>query len=807
MSERREKPPEDASELDTVLSGTGDGPGAGVAAAESSVAPEAPALVAGRYQVLALAGRGAMGSVYRARDTELDEVVALKFLRAELVDAPGMLERFRREVRLARRVAHRNVARVFDIGEHGGDKFLTMAFIEGEPLGAVLARTGALSPARALAYARPICEGLEAAHASGVVHRDLKPDNVMVARDGTLVITDFGIARAAAEGGAAAVATMGGVVGTPAYMAPEQVAAAEVDSRADLYALGVMLFEMLTGSLPWRGTSPIMVAAARLGTDPPDVRSVSPEIDAGVAEVVKRCMAREPGGRYASAAEVASALEVAVGVMGTSLSASLPASTPTPSPAPGRTTQASLATALGEKTIAVLPFRNTGAADDAYLAEGLTEDLIDTLSMTRGLRVRPRSATRSFTGEVDHREVGAQLDVQVIVDGSVRRRGDGLRVTARVLSVAEGFQLWAQRFDRPAADALVVSDEVAAAVAEALIVRPAVQHRDAVTDPEAVDLYLRGRAALRGLDPDSTDRALVLLEQAHARAPDDVTILAACARASARVLFHRSDAALAARALDLARRASAVAPDSGEVELALAQVHFALGNFVDAATHVVRARRQAPLLPEAHAQLGRLLIEVGPLDRAMVTLERAIALDPELQAARVDRARGAAFRGDFEPARRLAAEHGTPAISTQASLVARFALWDGDLASWEPYIPPITGADLLSRGALITAVLGVLRERTIPPQFDERLQAILATTASPRFRTLLHQVAAELNAYCGNTVRALEAVAAAIQAGLIDLMWLDHCPALSALRSTARFAELRAALDERTAPIRAALER
>ena len=800
--------PGDAGELDTVLSGgteVGD---------DGSVGPEAPALVAGRYQVLALAGRGAMGSVYRARDTELDEVVALKFLRAELVDAPGMLDRFRREVRLARRVAHRNVARVFDIGEHGSNKFLTMAFIEGEPLRALLGR-GPLSAVRVLTYARSICDGLDAAHAAGVVHRDLKPDNVMVARDGTPVITDFGIARAAADGGGgAAAATMGGVVGTPAYMAPEQVAAsAEVDRRADVYALGVMLFEMLTGQLPWQGASPIMVAAARLNEAPPDVRSVRRDIHPALAEVVMRCMARSPDGRYDSAAEVAAALAAAVVASAADAPLMAPVLPPpviaTPAPAasmsmPGRMT---MATSMGERTIAVLPFRNAGDADDAYLAEGLTEDLIDTLSVTQGLRVRPRSATSRFTGDVDHRAVGGELDVQVIVEGSVRRRGDGLRITARVLSVAEGFQLWAQRFDRPSADALVVSDEVAAAVAEALTVAHAVRQREAPTDPVAIDLYLRGRAALRALDHGSTERALELLGQAHDRAPDEPTILAACARASARALFYRSEPALAARALDFARRAFAVAPDNGEVELALAQVQFALGDFVDAAHHAVRARHNAPLLSEVHATIGRMHIEVGPLARAEVSLERALALDSQLQAARVDLARARAFRGDYEPARSLAAEGGPVETATQASFVARFALWEGDLAPWRHVLPPMSGADPLSRGALVDAVLAVLNTRQVPPQVDDALRTVLSNTTSIRFRPLLRQIGAELHGFCGDVDAALEGVAGALQEGLIDLSWLDHCPAIACIRATPRFAELRATLVERTAPIRAALDR
>jgi serine/threonine-protein kinase len=198
-------------------------------AAETEVAPLAPsmtppdhgpALVAGRYEIQGLLGSGAMGTVYRARDRELDETVALKVLRKDLAAAQGMLERFRREVKLARRVTHRNVARTFDIGEHAGERFLTMEFIEGEMLGARVARLGRLDVGAACAIAADVCAGLSAAHAAGVLHRDLKPENVIVAKDGRSVITDFGIARALAE--VEAARTGGGLVGTPAYMSPSK---------------------------------------------------------------------------------------------------------------------------------------------------------------------------------------------------------------------------------------------------------------------------------------------------------------------------------------------------------------------------------------------------------------------------------------------------------------------------------------------------------------------------------------------------------------------------------------------------------
>ena len=261
----------------------------------------------GRYRLHALLGTGGMGSVYRALDTELDELVALKVLRPELTSSPEMVERFRREVKLARRVTHPNVARTFDIGEHHGERFLTMELIEGESLSALLTREGAVSVEHALEVACAIADGLTAAHSAGVVHRDLKPDNVLLDRSGRIVLTDFGIARAYLE--PARTLTRGGVtVGTPDYMAPEQLElTSPIDARADLYALGVILYEMLVGDRPWTGDSAFSIAAARLLGPPPDPRLRS-RIPDDLAEVVLRCMARRPRDRFDRADEVAVAL-------------------------------------------------------------------------------------------------------------------------------------------------------------------------------------------------------------------------------------------------------------------------------------------------------------------------------------------------------------------------------------------------------------------------------------------------------------------------------------------------------------------
>ncbi len=528
--------------------GAGDHPSGVPASAERH-------LVASRYEILALLGAGAMGTVYRARDLELDEIVALKILRRELVDAPESLELFRREVKLSRRVTHHNVARVFDIGEHDGDKHLTMELIEGESLGAALAREGAFPVPRAVAVALAVAEGLGAAHEAGVVHRDLKPDNVLLARDGRVVITDFGVARAA-SGAASAASTLGGVVGTPAYMAPEQIEARpDVDARADIYAFGAVLYELCTGAKVWPGASPFV--PARLVGPAPDPHAVAPHLPPALCALIGRCLARRREERPAAVAEVAAAL--AALVPASALAATAPRRRP---PAPEAESAPAVAAepALpgdSDKTIAVLPFRNAGAEGDAYLAEELTDDLIDALSMTPGLRVRARSTMRRGRGDdEDARDIGREIGVEAVVEGSVRRSPGGVRMTARVLGVADGFQLWAKRWDRSAEELLAINDEAAQAVALALGVSAREAVRAPPADAASLDTYLRARHEYRKFWPEPLRKSAALFEELLARTPRDPAALSGLAVALSRLAFFEGDGLERAPA----RRPSAPSP-------------------------------------------------------------------------------------------------------------------------------------------------------------------------------------------------------------------------------------------------------
>jgi serine/threonine protein kinase/tetratricopeptide (TPR) repeat protein len=749
-------------------------------------------VLGGRYEILGLVGVGGMGSVYRARDRELEEVVALKVLRRELVDKPGMLDRFRREVKLARRVTHRNVARVFDIGEHQGEKFLTMELVDGESLAALMSREGRLPVARAVEIALAICAGLSSAHGAGVVHRDLKPDNVLLARDGRVVITDFGIARAFADA-AGAVNTMGMLLGTPAYMAPEQVEGhQDIDGRADIYALGALLYELFTGERAWPGDSPFGVAAARLLAPPPDPRARRPDLPTSCGLIVLRCMARKRDDRFASVDHVS--LE-----LGT-LTLPVISSRPPPSPAPLQA--ASPAPSATDKTVAVLPFRNAGPPEDDYLAEELTDDLIDGLSMTARLKVRARGAVLRYRdAEMDPRDIGRELAVQVVVEGSVRRARGNVRVSARLISVADGFQLWAKRFDRPEQEVLSINDDAARAIAEALTLDREEQKRDAPSNPLAIDLYLRARHEYRKFWIDHQKKALELLDQAVALAPDDPMILAGKAMVMSRISFFHGKGLSEVRAV--AERAVSVAPNLGEARLALGSAMLQAADFEGAIRELRHAVARGPGLAEAHSALGRLLAEVGPIDEAIHSLETALAIDRDAPMAHDALVRCCALKRDFarvdEEMNKILEIQGR---SAYVVIAARMMLWRRDRDRASAILEEFEAEQ--KQIGFPSILLELVSHAQLP--FDAAAIRSIAKNAEggARRKAFFLQLEAEIFAFLGQLEPVWEALGHAAESELIDVCWIDNCPLFDELRHDPRFAPIRASVKRRADAIQAA---
>jgi serine/threonine-protein kinase len=728
--------------------------------------PPPARVVAGRYEILGLIGSGGMGTVYRARDQELDEIVALKMLRKRLASDADALERFRREVKLARRVTHRNVARTFDIGEHAGGKFLTMELVDGEMLRSRLARTGSLPVAEAVRIASEVCTGLAAAHAAGVLHRDLKPENVIVARDDRVVITDFGIARALSAGEASASAHE--IVGTPAYMAPEQLESAQLDERTDVYALGVMLFELLTGVVPWANESPIRAALARMREPAPDVRTERPSISAALAHIVATCMATKREDRHRSAEEVGRALAEL---------AAIPQSAPSLVPARPAARPAARA------TVAILPLVNTGDPAVGYLAESVTDDVVDVLGGLQELLVVHAPAT-----SLDPRAAGRALGVHAVVAGTFRHDADRIQVSLALTTVEDGFEIWSQTFARPIADIASLGDEIARGIAGALSTRVSSFPRALPTDRVAYDLFLRGRSVfLRGWY-DASGEAIRLFAEAHARCPDNATIVAAHARALARA-YGVDASGDASQAQQIAERAVSLDPSRAEARVALALMHLYRGDGVGAATELARAVASAPGDPDVLELLGRLRAEVGPLDAAAGHLAVVLAREPAFTEARLTLARVHALRGAWSDVDALLG----PAPADVAARVphvltrARLLGWTGDRARIGEELAGLADVELRVRERRIAELLlGVAARRALTDEDRAALAELFPTGAAiaQRRAAFNAQIRTEVLLAGADHERAIEAIGDADANGLLDEMWLLHCPLLDPVRGS-----------------------
>jgi serine/threonine protein kinase/Tfp pilus assembly protein PilF len=398
-----------------------------------------------------------MGEVYRARDTRLGRQVAVKVLPADKMSA-DRLQRFLREAQAASQINHPNIVAIYDIAESSGVHFIIMEYVAGQTLADALPAKG-WDASVVLDYARQIAAALAKAHAGGTVHRDLKPANIMVTAEGVLKVLDFGLAKLQEPSNASAMAdndgvtaldkTMPGMImGTAAYMSPEQAAGREVDARSDIFSLGLVLYEMLSGQRAFREDSAISTMAAILHKEPRPLKEAAPQTPPNLERVVTRCLRKQPEQRFQSAVDLQFALE---DLQGKSAVDATPSVDITPS-------------------IAVLPFANLSSdKDNEYFSDGLAEEIINAVSQVPGLRVTARSSAFSFRGkDVEMAEIGRKLGVEHLLEGSVRKAGNRIRVTVQLVKAADSFQVWSERYDREMTDVFAVQDEIAQAIVEKL---------------------------------------------------------------------------------------------------------------------------------------------------------------------------------------------------------------------------------------------------------------------------------------------------------------------------------------------------
>jgi serine/threonine-protein kinase len=705
--------------------------------------------------------------------------------------------------------------------------------------------------ARAVRMAMQIACGLAAAHEVEVVHRDLKPANVLLHGAGSdqerVVITDFGIARAPRE--VALTHVQGAFVGTPAYMSPEQVMGEVVDAKSDVYSLGLVLYEMLTGQLPFLrdNTSVIAVAMARCRQAPEDPRALAAIPDA-LAEIVLYCLQLNPADRPSGTAEVALRLErwlsTSSGVHGGDLASlhlgatvvadrdSSPVFATAPSGAgrgpsfrPGPLPQASsssasmrasgapLHSAAGPDTrgvssdprvssspfapiptlqlaLAVLPFRYRGPDSEGYFADALWEELIDVLSATGGLRVLSSGATARFRDVRDPRAVGSELGVDAVIDATVQRGGGGLRITVRLIDVASGVQTWSERYETTVEDALAVQDTMSRRIAEALRLEIVTARPGDDTPAEAVELYLNARRQLRAREFSDWETPIQMLEAALALAPTFRVAMGAHAVACVRAWWAsapRRDWGEVAK--NSVARARSEAPEMAESHLAAGMLAVNLGDLSTAAVELAQALDIAPTFADAHAYLGQIQCEAGRVDEGLKRLQLTLEIDPEHWSPHMTMARVSALRGDRAKAEQHLAElaklRGDRGIAYFSTRV-RLAAWWRDYPLLRELVEHDAGSSEPARAGLIAVGRYVLGGEDATPAMRDMMKL----WKNPRMISLVLQLSAEGYGLRGETELALECVREASAAALVDVEWLKRCPALEELRKHPGFQQV-----------------
>ena len=711
--------------------------------------PAASMCLATRYLFLGLVGTGGMGSVYRARDLWLDETVAVKTLATTSLTALG------REVKLARRITHPNVVRVFDLGTDGDVCFITMEYVDG---GSLRSLDGArLGAGEVVEIGRQICAGLTAAHSAGIVHRDLKPANVLLSSSGEVKLTDFGIATALAED------VINGHAGTPAFMSPEQLEGGVVDARTDVYGLGLVLYELLAGADARR--SPRASAV--------DIREQLSGVPGELAAVVQRCLSARRDDRFSSAAAVAAALA---------------------SSTPSR--QAASAVASRTRVARKLVVRSSPVAPEhADLTEGIVETMADVLRHAEGIEVVSSDAP---SGSID-----ADLHLRVEPLDATR-----VALDARLVGRRDALVLWHRTSESSFGDVLVWARDTASATARMLDARLRGLAREPLTDPKALDLFLRARHEYGKRWPGAFTRAIELLEQARKTSPADPLIIASLAVANAMALTITNDVEALDRTEALASRARALAPERAEGYLAIGCVAMQRGEEESAVRHLATCLELAPSLAEAHAQLGALLAESGPLDRAKRHLSTAVQLDRSLLTFRWAEGRVAYMTRDADW-RQWFTPHPTEGERQNFYWLQRLrvALYAAD-ARLRPEELAAFEASTFDLKEPLRMFVALSRGEKVPVEHLAIADAFARCDVRLRRRRALGaMMKAELCAAAGLWDEAAEAYVRLANEGARDAIWAQHCPlALEIkLRAAPGVAGAYATILERAASLREVL--
>jgi tetratricopeptide (TPR) repeat protein/predicted Ser/Thr protein kinase len=614
-----------------------------------------------RYRMDGLLGEGGMGKVYKAYDQELNRPVALKLVRPEYAADPQAMARLKQELLLASRISHKHILRIHDLGDVAGVKFISMAYVDGADLYELIQREGRLPIDRSLEIARQLCAALDAAHSEEVVHRDLKPRNILVDRSGHVYVSDFGLAKSL-EAGATMMTRTGQIMGTPAYMSPEQVEARPADHRSDIYSLGMIFYEMVTGDLPFTAESTLQLMYAQVNEKPKDPKQLNPEVPDYLVRIILRCLEKDPARRYQHVSEILCDLEAArvsaprpparsltiqiprptrktwlrgavVAVVLAALGASVPfvkdRVVRRSAPASGT------AAAAGEvRYLAVLPFRVQGAGELHYEAEGVVEALSAKLIPLRSVHLASPAAVERALKRGSVEKTARSLGVTLVIQGVVEGSGDRIKILVSLDDMRAGKRVWQEEFSGLRQDLLTIQDQIYGRLVSALdlklgneeLARGATRPTENI---EAYQVYLRGRNALRGQrDVKNLTAALDLFNEALKQDPRFALAYAGVADASLALWNVRKESEWAQRALGAAHRAQQLNDNLPEVHFALGTAYANTGRTAEAIAEVKRALELAPNSDEGYRRLGGAYVVAGRQAEAIDAYTRAIEVNP-----------------------------------------------------------------------------------------------------------------------------------------------------------------------------------
>jgi len=575
---------------------------------------------ANRYQIIEELGKGGMGEVYKAFDREVNVRVALKLVKPEIAAEKNTIERFRNELKVARGISHKNICRLYDLGREAETYFITMEYVSGEDLRSFIRRARRLDVGTAISITKQVCEGLSEAHRLGVVHRDLKPGNIMIDNEGNAKIMDFGIARSISVKG---ITGAGMMIGTPEYMSPEQVEGKEADQRSDLYALGVILYEMVTGRVPFQGDTPLSIALKHKSEVPKDPRELNGQLPEGLSRLILRCLEKDKEKRFQSAAAVSAELEKIEGDV-------ITAERITP-------------TGKAKASVAVLPFEDfSPRKDQEYFCDGMTEELINRLSNINELKIPARTSVFAFKGKADDiREIGRKLNVEIVLEGSIRKIDNQLRVTAQLINVTDGFHLWSETYNRELKDVFNMWDEIALTIADKLKLtllsdEKARLVKHSTENLEAYNLYLLAHHFLdRASTEEDFNKVIGYFEQALAKDPGYA--LAYVGQATYYSLLclsgYLTPKESYPKAINAAKKALELDEELGQAHASLGYLKWVFDWDIAGAEHEFkRALKLSPGSVDVHIQYSMYLATTGRFDEAIAGFKHAIELDPAAPA-------------------------------------------------------------------------------------------------------------------------------------------------------------------------------